>query len=400
MKRNFELKTVHQDNYTLPILKKNSKGWFVEFYFDNKRIRKSFNLNRIKDLDKRESEFNMYKKHLEAKLLSGWNPNDVLEEEQKVTFEKAIDFAFEKVRANIRPTTLKAYRSFLKHILENDKYITYKDILIEDVKKKEVVAIVDDIEIKNKLTPNTRNRIVTILKILFNVLVEKDLIEYNVVEKIKFKKTEKQKVKIPTPSEIKQIKEYLNKQMPGLWQFTFFLFQSGLRPNEIINIKLHMIDLDKRIIIIPKEFVKTKVDRIVPIDQPMFKWLEKIQIQSYSKNSYLFGKLKVKRDFNRSTLEIGISSEIMNRQNITHFWSLYVKEDLEIDVNIYSFKHLRANQELINNNNLEQAKTLFGHSNIDMTEVYANHKDDFYIEKLKSNTLNLNNLTGKQRVVN
>lgn len=382
-------------DYTMPVIKHQPNRSFIEFYKNSKRYRMTCDTNRIKDINKRTKILEEYKVQIEKNLKNGWDPATVPDEEEDallMTFGKALDKGFERACKDLRKTSKTAYTCFFNYVKGDSYFEEIKNDHISEIKRKEINILLDNIEATKKLSFNMRNRVLTVLKIIFNILIEMEIIEYNPVEKIKFKKTEKPRIKLPTPMEINNIKNYLCKYAPGIWEFAFFIFQSGLRPNEILSITLDMIDMDRRIIIVPKEYVKTKVDRYVSIDEPLFHFLKSKHLNKYSKSSYLFGKVKPGPQYKKQFQDLGVSKDTASRVSITNLWNRLVKEDLEIDVNLYSFKHLRANYELTINNSLEQAKILFGHTNMNTTEIYANQKDLYYTEKLKTNTLNLNNL--------
>lgn len=386
MKNKYEFETTSENDFTLPEIKKQGEKWFIEFYQNGKRHRYTYRLNRIKDLKKREREAAYIRNQLEKMLLDGYNPEDNNPEIDinVYTFETAFEFGYSKAIKSIRPNTLKAYGNYIKNIKESDHYNLIKDIPIKDIKRKDIAELFEAIEESNTTTTSVINKAIVVLKIVFNKLIEYDIIEHSPAVKIKTRKTEKPKIKVPTHEEIIKIKDHLDNYLPNLWGLILFIFQSGLRPNEILSIKLNMIDIDKRIINIPKEFVKTNIDRSVAIDEPMFLFLNNAGIKNKDADLYLFG-LTDNRD-------MGLSYKKTPTGRIHYLWKLEVKDPLDIDINMYSFKHLRANKELAINNNLEQAKVLFGHTDLKTTEIYANQKNDIFIDRLKQNTLDLNNL--------
>ncbi len=392
MKVNFKLQQV----YTIPIFKKTASRWYIEFYYDGVRLRPTFDLNRIKDLKEREKNFLQVRKYIEKALRDGWNPlEDIQSESSKLsTFESAIEFAFNKIKADLRKTTLSVYTSMFKHISEGTRYDSLKNISIKEIKRRDIMDLMENLQKETEISNHVYNRTLKLLKQIFNKLVEYEMCDHNVADKIKYKSVEKPKVVIPTDEEVIKIKNYLIAKLPNLWNFVFFLFQTGARPNEICNIKLKYIDLEKRIIHIPKQISKTKVDRVAVIDEPLYIWLQSKDIQSYDQECFLFGSFKTKETKHHGFTykDIDISKTPFPRVSITDVWKRLIKNELGLDINMYSFKHLRANKELLINNDLNRAKVLFGHTDLKTTEIYANQKNDIYIDRLKQNKLDLNNL--------
>jgi|GEM_PF-3166236 len=400
MKLKLKLEDKQEDKYTIPVVKNISGRYFVEFYYNGKRFRPTFDLNRIKNIKERERQFIKARSYIEQELHKGWNPNETHEpiKTETYTFKKAVEFSFSKIDTNLRKTTSATYNSMYKHITESSYYVVLSNINVTDIKRRDIIDMFDILQHEKKITDYVYNRALKLMKQLFDKMVEYDICEYNTAEKIKYKPVDKPNITVPTNEQVFQIKEYLIKNLPNLWNFVFFLFQTGLRPNEIVNVKLKMIDLDRRIITVPKDFIKTKTNRTVPIDDYVFEWLLSKKIHVYDQECYLFGSFKTKETMNKgfTKKDIDISETPFPRQSITDVWKRLVKEGLGINVNLYSFKHLRANKELEVNNDLDRAKVLFGHSKLETTEIYANQQNELYIERLKLNTLDLNNLPSKQ----
>src|SRR5690606_27734797 len=141
---------------------------------------------------------------------------------------------------------------------------------------------------------------------------------------------------IATNEQVLKIKDHLGNYLPNLWGLVLFIFHSGLRPGEVLSIKLNMINLKKRTIIIPKEYIKTNIERVVAIDNVLYNYISSMNINEYDSNMYLLGRGKNK-DFSISEIK-----STMGR--IHYLWNTEVKTPLELDINLYSFKHLRANK--------------------------------------------------------
>lgn len=396
MKLKIKLNIEEDVKYTIPVFKKSANRWFIEFYYNGTRLRPTFDLNRIKNLKEREKQFIKARAQIENILHEGWDPLEKIEEQysDNKTFEKAIEFAFNKIKTDLRKTTLSVYTSMFKHISEGTHYEALKNITIKEIKRRDIMDLMENIQKETDISNHVYNRTLKLLKQIFNKLVEYEICDYNVADKIKYKSVEKPKIIIPTDEEVIKIKNYLITNLPNLWNFVFFLFQTGVRPNEICNIKLKYIDLEKRIIHIPKQISKTKVDRVAVIDEPLYIWLQSKDIQSYDKEYFLFGSFKTKETKHHGFTykDIDISKTPFPRVSITDVWKRLIKNELGLDINMYSFKHLRANKELLINNDLNRAKVLFGHTDLKTTEIYANQKNDIYINQLKSNKIDLNNL--------
>lgn len=383
MRNKFDIDISDVEEFTLPVIKKQGQRWFIEFYYKGKRNRLTYELNRIKDLKLRERKFILYRNALEKKLLDGFNPEEENENDNQVaTFEKAFQYGYNKVIKNIRPATLRSYESYLKPVFKTESYTTIKDVPVTEIKRKDLIDLFEEVELSKSVS--VVNKAIAVFKIVFNKLIEYDVIEHSVMSKVKKRKEAKGKIVIATNDQVLKIKDHLESYLPNLWGLVLFIFHSGLRPGEVLSVKLNMINLKKRTIIIPKEYIKTNIERVVAIDNVLYNYISSMNINEYDSNMYLLGRGKNK--------DLSISEIKSTMWRIHYLWNTEVKTPLELDINLYSFKHLRANKELMINNNLEQAKVLFGHTDMKTTEIYANQKNEIFIERLKDSTLDLNNL--------
>lgn len=103
-----------EPNYTIPHIMRCADGkWYIffEYYHEGKMVpvKRSEQLNRIKNLTEKEAEFKALLKARTAWLEMGWNPitdpkfqnrslpdANAIENLNKMSFEAALDFAFNK----------------------------------------------------------------------------------------------------------------------------------------------------------------------------------------------------------------------------------------------------------------------------------------------------------------
>lgn len=395
MNKKFAIELNETNNYTIPVIKKQSNKWFIEFYFQNKRHRYSFNVNRIKNLREREKQLNFYRATLEYRLLNNWVPGEENENEsENKNLKDSLFFALEKKKPNVRSSTYEDYNSSLQKFLIEAQQQNLTQLNVKDISRKDILSIIESLTTKYKWSNKTYNKNLGNIRSLFSILVEWEYIDINICRDIKVKKISQSSMYEPADKiELQNIKEHLQKEFSNLWDFVFFMFQTGLRPNEMLSIKINMIDLDNRIITLPKEFIKTNRKRTIPIDDFIYEWLDKKNLKSQKPTHYLFG---TKRSFRNKGVsnetDLTIADMPITRKAVSKYWERKVMKPLNIDVKLYSFKHLTANKRLEAGQSLDEIQHLFGHTSKAMTKVYANHIESIYTEKLKSNKLNLNTL--------
>ena len=369
---------VKKSNFTTPIITNNGNYKIIQFRFNGVRFRMSFDLNKIKDIKKRDKQFEIYRKELESKLIQGWNPNENEEDVNESHFNsltESLQFALQKKEGTIRESTFKDYEITVAKFIEQSKKLKLNDADIKDITRKDILNIFSAMTTKYKWSNKTYNKYLGNIRTLFSVLTEWEHIDNNICRDIRLKKTTQSDFYEPADDvQLRRIKSQLENDFSNLWDFVFFLFQTGLRPHEILLIQLKMIDLKNRVIVLPKEIIKTSIKRIVPIDDYIYEYLIGKNLDQYDSDFFLFGttrKYKNKGISNETDLVPSLTP--VPRKTVSKWWQRKVEIPLGIDVKLYSFKHLTANKRLEAGQTLDDVQHLFGHTNKAMTRVYATH---------------------------
>ncbi|WP_158611989.1 tyrosine-type recombinase/integrase [Paenimyroides tangerinum] len=389
---------IKKSNFTTPIVTKNGDYQIIQFRFDGVRFRMSFDLNKIKDKKARNRQFEIYRAEIERKLNNGWNPNvneeDEVQQSSYNSLSESLNFALEKKRETVRESTFKDYETTVSKFIKHSNKFKLVDSDIKDITRKDILNIFNDMTTAYKWANKSYNKYLGNVRTLFSVLTEWEYIDNNICRDISLKKTVQSDFYEPASDiELKLIKDKLSEDFSNLWDFVFFLFQTGLRPHEILLIQMKMIDLKNRVIILPKEIIKTSIKRIVPIDEYIYDFLLSKDLSLLNKDFYLFGT-------NRPYKNKGVSNETdlipaaepLSRKTVSKWWQRKVEIPLGIDVKLYSFKHLTANKRLEAGQSLDDVQHLFGHTNKAMTRVYATHLTNIYVDRLKQNKLSLNDV--------
>lgn len=223
----------------------------------------------------------------------------------------------------------------------------------DDITKKDIVNMIRCIQ-------NDRPKIqnITINKAIMTL---KTVVKYSTDREIKFAKLPEQKKIIETISDatLKTIWEYYKKHISNKFQFRNYvllrlMLDTGLRMNEIINLKVKDIDLLSSCIWV--KITKTSCDRYVCYTAQTKSLLYRY-IATMNVNDYLF------IDFNTSLPLTTSSVESL----------LYrLKKRLKIQQNItpHKWRHTFATNFLKRGGDLETLRLLLGHSNLRTTQKY------------------------------
>lgn len=197
-------------------------------------------------------------------------------------------------------------------------------------------------------------------------IVNDDLTDFKL---LKEKHVAKKVIKV---NELKAIFKYLdNMQDRGnatsYKMITYILYDTGIRPNELLNIEKNNIDLEKRFLYL--ETTKTGIPRHVFMSQEItIRLKEYLKINNNSK--YLFYNNLRNRQFNRNDLK--------------SFWRR-VKKATNISVlNSYMFRHTYITDLIDLNVPLVVVQNQAGHSKISTTMIYYHNSTKVQAEALKA----------------
>jgi integrase len=380
-----------KSTFTIPKVCKPADGkWYVFFRYNGKLKRYKFGINYIKDLKKKEAEANALAKALLQKLKNNWNP-DVPELEfttPEFTLHDALHFALEKKKPNIAPKSYSGYSGTVNFVCTAIKELNLKAMPIQDLKRAHIKLILETASKKRKWTNKGYNKHLNHLKAILSELIQWDVLEFNPAYKINNLPTEEVEANIPaTPKQHAVIKKTLENQHPDFYKFVLTIFHTGMRPAEILKIKINMINLFKQEIILPAEITKTKRKRIVPINNHLLQHYLEMNLEKQPEDFYLFGSHREAAKGN-----IGIHEDFIpgptpiKRDTATKRWHKIVKVDLGFNVNLYSNKHAGANAKILAGMSLDALRELYGHTSKLMTETYAKSIKDVYRKQIMDNS--------------
>lgn len=361
-------------NYSIPKITKG-KYWYVHFRYNGKQFRYKYGFNLIEDPKEKEREFNFLRESLHHKLKDGWNPQipDILATQSDLSFIGALDFAIEKKTPNIGSKTLSGYNGTIKFIKDATKIVGLEHLQIVDTKRVHIKLIIEKAKEERKWTNNAYNKHLNHLKAILSELIQWDIIETNPAHKINNLVVAESDANTPACVEdVEKIKLELESNHYHFWVFCLTIFHTGIRPEEILKIKLDYVDLANSEIILPAFITKTNKKRIVPINQHLASFYKKMNFENLPKDYYLFGSFRESGKGNIGKHKDFIPAPTkMNRDTATKRWERIVKKGLGIQMNMYALKHLGANRKILAGLELDSLRELYGHTSKLMTEKYA-----------------------------
>jgi integrase len=408
-------KTNPETPYTVPQIGIDNKGtkneeWYVVFRFFHagkwhyRKYREG--INRIKDKKKKAIEAEGLKEARHQWLKWGWNP--IIDPEYKLRkvanraavselpFNKAMDFALSKKK--LAKKSVQDYTNILSHIKVIAERTGYDLIPIDKFEAFNVLELLDHITRERKLSNNNYNKYLDVIRSMFTVLKRRQVVKYNPASDLEhFKVAESNKFIALTQEEKDLITKEMFTKHPRFFAYIQVLYHTGIRPKEILALRIADVDLKRKLITIApdieQENSKTTNVRHVAIAAQLLPFLKELDLHKYPSNYFVFGSA-FGPGGNRGSIawvnvgkegkgkKTGVSGAMrgdyfkpspfhIKRDTVTKLWKKIVIEDLKINKYLYALKHTGADDKILAGIDLDALRELYGHTSKLMTETYA-----------------------------
>ena len=260
---------------------------------------------------------------------------------------------------------LEKFELYLKLKHKNYKNISYKDVL-------DFINYLNDNHISTSI-----NRCLSSLRSFYNYLISKNIIKDNPFKLVRGMKIPK---KLPNYFKYNEYVELINSidtsTILGIRNKCIFevLLCTGCRVNELVNIKLNDIDLDKREV---KVLGKGNKERIV--------YLGSYAIDSI--NDYLNIRKDILKNKNNNYLFLNHLGNILTTRGISDIIDNILKKTISnMKITPHTFRHSFATMLLNEGCDLKSVQELLGHVSLSTTSIYTHISK----EELKRVYLNTN----------
>lgn len=259
---------------------------------------------------------------------------------------------------------------YKQNMLKTDNYFKSKNITDEKlINEKDIIVYLEYLKSQG-YTNHYCYRILLSIKRFYKFLEESKIIFINPALNIEYPKIERRKAKV---LDVEDIFEIINKidtstdQGIRLRMIVEILYSTGIRPKELINLKISDINFDSKSIFINQG--KMKKDRIVPIGETALIWIKKYINEV--RNKCIRNKDKDENYLLASFHRTDRKLEYIALRNIIY---RSVKIYNLKPFHLYSFRTAFATHLLQNGLNVLYIKELLGHSSLISTCCYLNLK--------------------------
>ena len=264
--------------------------------------------------------------------------------EQKaiMTFTELADKYLEFAARLKSYSRLKSFVNTLKSAFGNKLVNEFNLIDLENFQNK---------IISKKLSPAYANRLVVILRIIFNKGVDWDLVSEDVVKKLKkckLLKGENKRLRYLSDDEIERLLSYCE---PYLKPIVITALNTGMRKSEIFNLTWDRVDLKNGLILLDK--TKNGERREIPINDTLYRTLS--GLTRHLKTDYVF--------YNPETLK--------PYDSLKRSWATALRKSHILDFHFHDLRHTFASRLVMKGVDLTTLKELLGHKDIKMTLRYS-----------------------------
>ncbi|MDP2179994.1 site-specific integrase [Methylicorpusculum sp.] len=177
-----------------------------------------------------------------------------------------------------------------QRILDHDALPLWKNVKAHEIKRRDIIALLDKIVLR---APIQANRTLALVRKLFNWAISRDLLEINPCAQVQMPAKENKKDRVLSEDEI--VKFWITLSSASMSELSRLCLQFQLvtaqRKGEIVIAEWCEFDLNNGWWTIPSEKVKNKLSHRVPLSPSALSLLEKIKLIS-GESRWLFPSAK------------------------------------------------------------------------------------------------------------
>ncbi len=361
----------------------NHKEWYVEFHYLKpdgsgfKRFKHTFDIGRIRSRYGDDAAI-VYGQEcvriLNNELAAGLNPFTAKIATENTNAFHVLNALVTKMCAGATQHAANAYKENLNRLARFMPVINQPGFLISDFSRNyanKYVAALDAAQ----LAPKTINGSIMHLQLFWKELQKTGQVQHNVwndVDRLK-KKVASTRYEPFTADELLTIFGHLEKiKQHNLLHFMHFIYYAWARPAELRKLRVGDIRLADGLIRFSADDTKNKKGAFVQIVPRLAATIEKMQLEKYPADFYVFGK---------GSMAPG--KQPLNKYSLVERWQQHVAGKLGTTKTMYALKHTGNIMYLLNAKetvNIKWMQMQNRHSSPAMTEKYIRALGAYFID--------------------
>lgn len=345
---------------------KTGDDWYIYYTFRNpetgvfEQFKERKGINRLQSVKEKKELGAILVAKLNKMLDDGWSPFVITAKFVKplTSLDTVMDEMLTVKRGSVRIRSYQHYK-FAVDLLK--EYCLTKSVWLKpayDFSPILAQGYSDYLITAKNYSGKSHNNQIANMKVLFNMMLDRELIAKNPFRGIKKKPEKEGRIVYYDKSLKKTIGDYFKRNDHPLYIFTQIIYYCFVRPNEIMQLQVKHLDLDNGNIIIPASASKNGKSGLTPVHNDLLPIL-RAKFESLDKELYLFS----------NNLKPGIKNLHRNRASEAHKMAL---RDLGIsnDHVLYDWKHTGARDFIISGRNPYDLMRYMRHHSLDQTMVY------------------------------
>ena len=278
---------------------------------------------------------------------------------------EALEIAFEIKAQECRHETMLDYRSYINNFKTYWALKEEFNSLLSDFSRRNALHYLDFLLMEKQHEAITRNNNLRGMKVLFNVLLDREYVSDNPFVGIKPLQEKKKRRKVFTKIETQIIMNYVKETDKELLLAISFCYYCALRRTEMRKLKIENIDLEKGLILLDGTQTKNKQLGSITLTQHFLDYLKEIRIKKYPVHYYVFGKKLIPGPLQCNKNSIPDRHRAMLRE--LHKFGLL--QDIE-GKSFYSWKDTAARDMIEEGVSAPALQKHFRHSSLETTQRY------------------------------
>ncbi len=353
----YKLARIHDYNADL------NKRWFVEYYFQSPDTNQyePFKLwvsSKYKSRSARYIEAKKIQDAINQKLKTGYSPYKENHENKTLIEGLELMVAIKKNTCGKRAEHTYGYvaRKLTSWLLLKN----YKNLRPPEFTKHLAMMYFDNILLTEGLTNRSYNNNLIGLRTLFNCLVERDYLEYNILCKIKKLPQKQSDIVTYTPDEKTRIAAHLDCINQPLFLAAQMIYYCFLRCSELVRLQFKDIDLQRGIIKIPPSKAKRNYGTLI-MPVYLIEYFYKLGYDKQPGHLYIFS----------NNFKLTPGNKQIAPTRIAGTWKKDVQDALEIKKGIYLLKHTGNGELFERGADARNIQLQNRHGSLEHTQIYA-----------------------------